>query len=423
MKRVFSGFLAIVMCLVLISSAGVTFADAASKPVVGNPITYTDKNIDHQAVWHSVYFGSYPQTDSDGVNMEPIKWRVLQVNGNDAFLISDQILDCQPYHKEAVETTWANCYIREWLNKYFYSRAFTDAEKAAIITTTVKNKDAGGNTKDSVYLLSEDEAVFDYSSNSGKNPVYGFDYDTYTATRTARPTSYARAKGVRAYGDYGEALWYLRTYAFSDNKPYAYATYRDGRTFGYPDFDIERGIRPVLHLDLSSSVWKYAGLVTSEEVNNVLVEDVDLYFADTILPQGVFKITSTSGKTVSLYKNTSTKKSYTPPSTVVIANKTYKVTGIYQSAFSDSKATKVTLGKNIKKLDSWAFQGSKVKTVVVKSKKLTAKTVKRCLQNSKVKTIKVYVGTKKQNKTYLKKYKKIFTKKNAGKKVTVKIGK
>jgi len=37
-----------------------------------------------------------------------------------------------------------------------------------------------------------------------------------------------------------------------------------------------------------------------------------------------------------------------------------------------------------------------------------------------VKTVKVKVGKKKTNKKYVKKYKKIFTKKNAGKKVRVK---
>ncbi len=38
----------------------------------------------------------------------------------------------------------------------------------------------------------------------------------------------------------------------------------------------------------------------------------------------------------------------------------------------------------------------------------------------KVNTVKVKVGKKKENKKYVKKYKKIFTKKNCGKKVTVK---
>ena len=46
--------------------------------------------------------------------------------------------------------------------------------------------------------------------------------------------------------------------------------------------------------------------------------------------------------------------------------------------------------------------------------------VKRSLKGSKVKTIKVSLGKKSVNKKYVKMYKKIFTKKNAGRAVKVK---
>ncbi|MGI6034158.1 MAG: hypothetical protein ACOX69_12125, partial [Coriobacteriales bacterium] len=84
------------------------------------------------------------------------------------------------------------------------------------------------------------------------------------------------------------------------------------------------------------------------------------------------------------------------------------------------KATKVTLGKNVKTIKKNAFKGSKAKTIVVKTKKLTKKSVKGSLKGSKVKTVKVNVGKTKVDKKYVKKYKKAFTKKNCGKKVTVK---
>ena len=59
------------------------------------------------------------------------------------------------------------------------------------------------------------------------------------------------------------------------------------------------------------------------------------------------------------------------------------------------------------------------KTLVVKTKKLKKKSVRGSLKGSNVKKVKVQVGSKKVNKKYVKKYKKIFTKKNAGKKVKV----
>lgn len=48
------------------------------------------------------------------------------------------------------------------------------------------------------------------------------------------------------------------------------------------------------------------------------------------------------------------------------------------------------------------------------------KSVYGSLKSSKITAVQVKVGSKKQNKTYVNKYKKYFTKANAGKKVTVK---
>ena len=82
--------------------------------------------------------------------------------------------------------------------------------------------------------------------------------------------------------------------------------------------------------------------------------------------------------------------------------------------------TSITLGKKVKKIKKNAFKGSGINTIIVKTKKLKKTSVKGSLKGSKVKTIKVKIGNKKINKQYVKKYKKIFTKKNAGKKAKVK---
>jgi uncharacterized repeat protein (TIGR02543 family) len=86
----------------------------------------------------------------------------------------------------------------------------------------------------------------------------------------------------------------------------------------------------------------------------------------------------------------------------------------------DSVAT-VVLGENVKKISKGSFKNFKnAKTLEVKTRKLTKASVKGSLKGSKVKTVKVKVGKKKTNKKYVKKYKNFFTKKNCGKKVTVK---
>ncbi|MBR2674405.1 MAG: BspA family leucine-rich repeat surface protein [Mogibacterium sp.] len=108
------------------------------------------------------------------------------------------------------------------------------------------------------------------------------------------------------------------------------------------------------------------------------------------------------------------------PKEVKYEGKTYEVTRVEAKAFRAKKIRKVTLGANIEKLNKNAFKKSKATTVVVKTKYLTKKRVKGSFKGSKLKTVQVKVGSKKVNKKYVKKYKKIFTTANAGKKVTVK---
>ncbi|MCR5338106.1 MAG: leucine-rich repeat domain-containing protein, partial [Lachnospiraceae bacterium] len=111
------------------------------------------------------------------------------------------------------------------------------------------------------------------------------------------------------------------------------------------------------------------------------------------------------------------------PDVVKKGNVSYKITEVTKGAFSGSSVEKVTLGKNISKLQSGAFNGSSVNTIYIKSKNLTKKSVKGALKGCKAKNVKIVikVGKKKDNQKYLKKYKKYFTKKNVGKKVTLKI--
>ena len=106
--------------------------------------------------------------------------------------------------------------------------------------------------------------------------------------------------------------------------------------------------------------------------------------------------------------------------TATVTKKTI-ANAIKKAGGTAATVTTITLGKKVKKISAKAFASyKKAKTLVVKTKKLTKKGVKASLKGSKVKTVKVNVGSKNVNKKYKKKYRKIFTKKNAGKAVTVK---
>ena len=113
-------------------------------------------------------------------------------------------------------------------------------------------------------------------------------------------------------------------------------------------------------------------------------------------------------------------KSVKVPDAVILADgKAYKVTEVSAKAFMGSKIRTVTVGKNVAKLAKGALSKSKATKLVVKTKKLKKSTVKGSLKDSKVKTVKVKVGSEETNKTFVKRYKKVFTKKVCGKKVKV----
>lgn len=271
------------------------------------------------ATWDCVYFGSYPQSSDGkgGFKVEPIKWRVLSVNGNDAFLVSDRVLDMKgPWDLHAQpqpnEVTWENYCIRTWLNDEFYNTAFNVAEKNSVKTSTVVNKDnevygiSGGNTTyDKVYLLSADEVT---------NQAYGFlprynipecgkFYEFTNWTRTAVATDYAISRHVivKSYEEYcggpdtnNVSPYWLRTPStcrhtsfmwddglcvnydggtgessyYSESEWYGGSEDGSGNEFCF-------GIRPVIHIDLSYNYWSGAGTYSSSTLTKKQVAEIN----------------------------------------------------------------------------------------------------------------------------------------------------
>ena len=270
-KRLLAGLLALVMVLSLCEITLGQSTPAKAAVSLQNPIT--DGN--GVTTWDCIYFGNYWQNDTNGdgkadenAKKQPIKWRVLSVNGNDAFLLADQNLDGKSYNKEYTEVTWATCTLRTWLNDTFLNTAFTSAEQAAIKNTTVVNEDnpyndteGGENTTDKVYLLSIAEA---------SNTAYGFngEFNTRSETRVAKNTAYVAGKeGMHAIGEVG--VWWLRSPGYGSIR----ASHVDYDGLGdLHSFNVDCdgfAVRPALHLNLSSSnLWSYAGKVTSEDVGN-----------------------------------------------------------------------------------------------------------------------------------------------------------
>lgn len=234
---------------------------------LGNP-----RNENGVVTWDCVWFGSYWQNDTngDGVadkndEMQPIKWRVLNVDGNDALLVSEKSLGNQSY-SEDIKTTWKDSLIRSWLNGYsaesnvfeedfsdenFMNLAFSDSEIEALLKTEE-------GITDSIFLLNANEVC---------NPSYGFD-----SNRNKKDSK--RKTVITPFGHEQNDDLYWNEYWLRDDENAKKIIVANGGNIVDSDtyiLNVYCGIRPAIHLDLSKKeLYQYAGTINS---NNVVSDD------------------------------------------------------------------------------------------------------------------------------------------------------
>ncbi|MCR5836600.1 MAG: DUF6273 domain-containing protein [Lachnospiraceae bacterium] len=244
----------------------------------------SDKTI---TTWDCIWLGNYWQNDTNGDGVantddekEPIKWRVLQVYQEKAFVVADKILDIMQYNKVAGDMSWEGCTLRSWLNGYgpnknevgidysddnFLDLAFSDAEQTSIKTTYVPNQResmlCGGNdTRDKIFLMSFNQML------TGR---YGFfteaEYDD--ETRTALSTLYVACGGregkPHAIDDPYGSNWWTRSPGIVFDEVSYIATRGYVSIWGI-NVEYVCGVRPAMNIDLSSDQWTYAGIIKSD---------------------------------------------------------------------------------------------------------------------------------------------------------------
>ena len=266
-----------------------------SQYILRNPKVEDDSSTESgkKVTWNCLWFGSYPQsqitaedgeiytiltnidnwnkngdviientkyhkTEKDYFKYEPIKWRVLQSENGEAFLLSDVILDKQLYNENDKYVTWEKSSLRAWLNKKFIKRAFIDEEREKINITEIINQDnpvygteGGNNTFDKIFLLSLSEV-----SEQQDGEKYGFLDDEI------------RACGKSDFSKTG-SWWWLRSPGYASDSAAVVSSRgwvaRSGRDVYY----FYDGVRPALHLNLSSPhLFSYAGTVSSDGTKN-----------------------------------------------------------------------------------------------------------------------------------------------------------
>lgn len=164
--------------------------------------------------------GSYEQ-DNDLTNgQEPIEWRVLQIEGNELLAITEYALDSQPYNARGGRARWNTASLRTWLSNDFYNAAFSDEQKALIITKDLENWRENNTSEDPVTLLNCDEAKTLFANHDD---------------RMCTPTAYAVAQGARLStkfqkdkDGYYNVNWWLRTHSWESNARGAYVANSGG---------------------------------------------------------------------------------------------------------------------------------------------------------------------------------------------------
>lgn len=199
---------------------------------------------------------------------EPILWKIIQNKDSKAQLLCMTALDCQPYtlliKRDATwledkerDDTYNLCYnvspgvpegtlgtdyeystVRDWLNNYFYKKAFNSAQKSIVCDTVVDNVtgDVGKNTTEKVFIPSINEVknvgnldrkASDYAKSQGTEMQYG---GTYCFSWYLRDTYY-----VLRFADKKDLISYDRTRYYqlcSVNEGYLYAPTKAPRFTG-----------------------------------------------------------------------------------------------------------------------------------------------------------------------------------------------
>ncbi|MBQ7848701.1 MAG: hypothetical protein IJ343_03130 [Clostridia bacterium] len=108
-------------------------SDGIEEPVIEEPVVEETVPV---LTGDLLTLGHYEQ-DNDLSTSEPLQWRVLKVEGNKAFVVSEYVLEGRVYHGRKEDVNWATCDLRTWLNGWFLNAAFTQEEQQAILATQV----------------------------------------------------------------------------------------------------------------------------------------------------------------------------------------------------------------------------------------------------------------------------------------------
>lgn len=245
----------------------VSFENGKTKEYTSDPVKIlelTDANepgkFDNISVGAEIDFGQFQMNTKFDDGYEDITWIVVKVEGNKLCLLSKysiMLMPCAPVDGDDY-ASWAQSDIRSYLNGKFYTKAFSNEEKAMILTTNLTPTDeeismGATSTTDKVYIPSSTELESWFSNKYDMRcSLTGNIYSEYSDDGVGSTSS---SIYYNSYDDYwlrdAEAPWggilnypTIKYYDENENDIYGtnFSTYED------------KGVRPVIWIDISSVI-------------------------------------------------------------------------------------------------------------------------------------------------------------------------
>ena len=166
-----------------------------------------------KANFEKVSFGRY--------NGQSLIWYVLVKEEDKSLLITERIVAEMPFREATIaeNATWALSDVRTWLNNDFYSAAFLDGEKEAILTTEITSNEM--STSDKVFLLTSSQAKELFPSDKARRASYYgewwlldnciADMDKHTVSKEGNADDYLRGNET---GGVRPSIWVSNDYIY-----------------------------------------------------------------------------------------------------------------------------------------------------------------------------------------------------------------
>lgn len=204
-----------------------------------------------------VTFGSYAY-EADGTEA-PILWRVLSVNGTEAFLLTEYIVDFCYTHWESKKyydfKDWIGSDLYVYLQETFTGRAFTAGEMNALIPD-----EQDGSVVAVLHVEDARNEAYGFADNNSrkcKGTPYAKNY-----TREVQDKNKVKHYTLYTYKD-GNSPWFLREKSV-DSHSMQREVLNEGKLGKVGCTNADVGIRPCINLDLNL-VSVVAGSGTKED--------------------------------------------------------------------------------------------------------------------------------------------------------------